>query len=111
MQFSYRELSYTFEDEDAIASGMKLANTLIQYPSSNQVMHDEVPRRELVRKTLFRNACSRVLTPSLGSASMRLDMLCVATIGMHFGCRDNDKKFTAPMAMEWTSRSSLSTLC
>ncbi len=53
----------------------------------------------MVRNTLERNACNNVLTPSLGNASMRLATLCVATMGMHFGCRDKERNRSSPVGL------------
>jgi len=53
----------------------------------------------VVRNTFVRNACSSVLTPSLGSASLRLETLCVATMGMHFGCRESDRNRSSPVGL------------
>jgi hypothetical protein len=47
----------------------------------------------------LRSACKSVLTPSLGSASLRLEMLWVATIGMHFGCREMERKRSSPVGL------------
>src|SRR6202011_5667052 len=56
-------------------------------------------KAEVERKTLVRNACNNVFTPSFGRASLRLEMLCVATMGMHFGCRDRDRKRSSPVGL------------
>jgi len=41
--------------------------------------------------------CNKVFTPSLGNASFRDEMLCVATMGMHFGWREIERNRSSPV--------------
>src|ERR1700723_3151722 len=65
----------------------------------NSEAYRAVSGSEVERKTLVRNAWSRVFTPSLGKASLRLEMLWVATMGMHFGCRERDRNRSSPVGL------------
>ena len=52
---------------------------------------------ESERNILVRNVCSKVRHVSPDKVDRSELMLCVATIGIHFACRDRAKNFSSPV--------------
>src|SRR5260370_7568423 len=65
-------------------------------PQSSRAVRAE-KSSDRVRKILVRNVWRSVRQESPGRVDLRELMLCVATMGMHFGWRERLKNFSSPV--------------
>src|ERR1700686_86959 len=79
-----------------LSERLKLTFSLSSRPHSSLAVLAE-KSSESARNTFVRKVCKSVRQVSPGKADLRELMLWVATIGMHFGCRERLKNFSSPV--------------